>query len=243
MSLQVTAVECELFRRGDDLLTYILRQVPRGEIQEKMILAVTSKIVSIAEGALVPADSVSSKVDLVQREADVFIGEIGYGCSLTVKNGLFIAAAGIDESNSENGDYILYPKDPYASARCLWQGLREAWGIEDLGILLTDSHTSPLRQGVTGICLSYHGFRPVRDMVGSKDLFGRTLKMTKLNLADGLSAAAVLTMGEGAECRPLALLHGAELEFADEGNPGALAMSLEEDLYYPLIREFMSARK
>lgn len=237
-SLEVLPLTTKIFSAGESLTDFIVEQVPRDAVVEKMIVAVTSKIVSLAENRLVPVDSIS-KLDLVKREADVFLGEIGHGCSLTIKEGLMIPSAGIDESNSAGGDYILYPEDPVISARNLWRDLKAAWGLKNLGVLLTDSHTSPLRQGVTGIGLSHWGFGAVKDMVGTKDIFGRELKMTKMNLIDGLSAAVVLMMGEGRERRPLALVYRAPVEFRDETGPEEIRMPLEMDLYYPVLKPLM----
>ena len=151
-------------------------------------------------------------------------------------------SAGIDESNSETGEYILYPKDPFASAHNLWAALRETWKIKNLGVLITDSHTTPLRRGVTGICVSYAGFSAVRNMVGTEDLFGRPLRMTQMNFADGLAAAAVMLMGEGAESQPMALIENAAVQFCQRIDPSEIAIPLEEDLYYPLLRSFQSAK-
>lgn len=236
-TLQVTPIQTDIFPAGGDLAEFAARHVPPSQVRERMILAVTSKIVSLAENRLVPHDSID-KAALVKQEADVFLGEVGYGCFLTVKEGLFIPSAGIDESNSAGGDYIVYPAKPYESAERLWRALRERWGIKELGILLTDSHTSPLRKGVTGICLSHWGFTAVRNMIGTRDIFGRELMMTKMNLADGLSAATVLMMGEGSEKRPLAVVHGAECEFHDVVDPEDLRMPLKDDLYYPFFAKF-----
>ena len=78
------------------------------------------------------------------------------------------------------------------------------FGWKNFGVLITDSHTTPLRRGVTGIALSYWGFSGVQNKVGTPDLFGRTLKMTHVNLADAFAAAAVLVMGESNESTPVA---------------------------------------
>jgi coenzyme F420-0:L-glutamate ligase len=235
-SLHLHAIQTAIFHRGEDLVQFIVGSVPGNLVQEKMILAVTSKIVSLAEGRLVSKFEID-KATLVKRESEVFLGEVGYGTFLTIKEGLFIPSAGIDESNSEGGEYILYPPDPVMSAKRLWEQLREIWGVRELGILLTDSHTSPLRRGVTGICLSYWGLRAVRNMEGSEDLFGRKLQMTRMNLADGLAAAAVLMMGEGSESRPLVVIANADVEYDDVTRPDELKMPLQDDLYYPLFRE------
>ena len=242
MSLQFQAVKTKIFSAGENLADFIVAQMPRKLVQEKMILAVTSKIVSLAENRLVTRNSIE-KLALIKREADVFVGEIGYGTMLTIKEGLLIPTSGIDESNSENGDYILYPQDPFASAHKLYQDLRKRWDLKELGILLTDSRSSPLRQGVTGVCLAYWGFTAVKDLIGTEDLFGRELKMTKINYGDALSATSVMIMGEGQEQQPLSVIFGADCQFADEGDPGQLRMPLESDMYAPLIQSFIEQSK
>lgn len=240
-SLTVTPVKTPIYREGD-LTDFIEKSVPLSMIQEEMILAVTSKIVSLAENRLVPQNQIS-KENLVKQEADVFFGEIGYGCYLTVKEGLLIPSAGIDESNSESGSYILYPEDPFHSAHVLWKSLKEKWNLKKLGIILTDSHTTPLRRGVTGIALSFWGFQPIRKMVGTKDLFGRELKMTNMNLVDGIATSAVMMMGEGSESTPLAIVNGVDVEFNNLSNMESLSIPLSDDLYGPLLRTYLETHR
>lgn len=235
-SLQVQAIPTRIFRVGESLAQFVHQQVPAELVQEQMVIAVTSKIVSLAEKRLVDRSALS-KAELVRREADHNFGEVAYGCFLTVKHGLFIPSAGIDESNSEQDQFILYPEDPFASARALWQALRERWGLRELGILLTDSHTTPLRRGVTGISLAHCGFGGLTDLIGAPDLFGRRMQMTTVNVADGLAAAATLMMGEANEARPLAVIRHPGLSFAAETNPEEVRMPLEQDLYYPFFRD------
>jgi dihydrofolate synthase / folylpolyglutamate synthase len=236
--LEVYPVKTRIFHPRESLAEFIVASVPEELVFDGMILAITSKIVSLAEGQTLSHAGVNKK-QLVESEADTYLGEIGHGCHLTIKSGLLIPSAGIDESNSEAGDYILYPRDPFASAVRLWTDLRARWQLEKLGVVLTDSHTSPLRRGVTGIALSYAGIRGIKDLVGELDLFGRPLKMTQMNLADGLAAAAVLMMGEAAEARPLAVVRGADVEFSETLYMEELQIALEEDLYYPVLKEFL----
>ena len=227
---RVTALHTDLFSAGRDLVDFIVSSVPREWVAEKMILAITSKILSLAEGAVVPRSEIG-KSALIHREADAVLGETLYGVVLTIKHGLLLPSAGIDESNSVNGDFILFPKDPYASAQRLHSALRKIWGIHELGILITDSHTQPLRKGVTGIGLAHWGFRATRDLVGETDLFGREIKMTHVNVLDALAAAAVYQMGEVAECRPLALLYGSGVEFTESSSAEEITIAREDDLY------------
>nr|WP_295900295.1 coenzyme F420-0:L-glutamate ligase [uncultured Bdellovibrio sp.] len=237
-SMMISPIQTSVFRQGDDLVEFILKHVDVSLLHEKAILAITSKIVSIDEGCLVPLSSIDKK-DLIRREADHYLGEIGFGVSLTIKHGLLVAAAGIDESNSESGDYIVYPKDPYVSAERIRQALMKRLGLSELGIILTDSRTGPLRLGVVGVSLSYAGFHPLRNMIGQNDIFGRPLKMTKINLTDSLAAAAVLMMGEAAEKCPLAIIQNAPVEFTDFPERSELEVDPSEDMYLPLYKHLM----
>lgn len=231
--LSILPVRTPIFRAGESISDFVASNIsaPR----EDLIIAVTSKIVSLAENRLVEKLSIEKSV-LVKREADHNLGAIGYGSLLTIKEGLLIASAGIDESNSETGDYILYPEKPFESARLICESLRARWQIKNVGILLTDSRTSPLRFGVTGVALAYWGFRGLQNKVGSRDLFNRELQMTKINYADGLASAATLVMGEGNESRPLAVISGADVEFVKDTDPNEIKTRLEDDLYYPFLK-------
>ena len=231
---RVIPLRTEVFSAGEDLVDFVVRGVPRERVAEKMILAITSKIVSIAEGALVPRGEIG-KPELIHREAEAYLGETLYGVALTIKHGILIPSAGIDESNSVDGAFILFPKDPYASARRLHAALRKAWGLHDLGIIITDSHTQPLRKGVTGIGLAHWGFKATRDLVGESDLFGREMKMTHVNVLDALAVSAVYGMGEVAERRPLALIYGSGAEFTETSSQTEIAIPREGDLYGHLL--------
>lgn len=235
-SLQATAISTRIFHQGEKILDFLLQHLPT--LREGDIVAVTSKIVSLAEGAVVSRGSISKK-ELIQQEADVYLGELAYDCHLTIKHGLLIPSAGIDESNSENEDFILFPKDPFLSAQQLCDALKAAYKIKNLGLIITDSHTSPLRRGVTGVCLAYAGMEAVTNFVGQPDIFGRKLKMTQINNIDALSAAAVWCMGESNECTPLALIKSESVKFANSIDRQELTIGLDEDLYSPLLKAAM----
>jgi F420-0:gamma-glutamyl ligase len=236
--LSVRPIKTRIFRENENLFDFIVSQIDPRYIHESMILAITSKIVSLAENQLLDKKSID-KHKLIDDEADHNLGEVGYGCFLTIKEGLFIPSAGIDESNSESDRYILYPKDPFASAQKICEQLKTHWGLQKLGVIITDSHTTPLRRGVTGISLSHWGFQGLKNMIGTPDLFGRELLMTTINLADGLATAATVVMGEANECRPLAIIQGAVVEFTSSTDPEELKMPLKEDLYYPFFKHLL----
>ena len=92
-----------------------------------------------------------------------------------------------------------------------------------------------------GFALAYYGFQPLKEYRGTKDLFGREMKMTQANFPDALASAAVLAMGEGNESMPLALVRDIpDLVFTSRPyRPRKPHSSFEikskEDLYYPLL--------
>jgi putative folate metabolism gamma-glutamate ligase len=208
-------------------------------LPERSVLAITSKIVSICEGRVLPMVGVDKQA-LIAEEAERYLpADPRYGVSLTIKQDMLIATAGIDESNSD-GHYVLWPSDAQCSADAVREHLRQRFGVREVGVVITDSRTTPLRLGVTGVALAHSGFRALNDYVGTKDLFGRALRMTKVNVMDALATGAVLVMGEGSECTPLALLEDLPFVSFQERNPsaeelGALRIPLEDDLYAPLL--------
>lgn len=225
----------------DDLLSVIKNALPR--LQENTVLVITSKVVSIWQERCVPKREYPDKDELIKKEADFYLPREAAPNAWvmhTLKHNLFIPSAGIDESNS--GDYYtLWPKDPKMSAKKLWQWARKTYRVRDVGIVISDSHSIPLRRGMMGFALSYYGFRPLKEYRGTKDLFGREMKMTQTNLPDALASAAVLTMGEGNESMPLALIRDIpDIQFTDRPyHPRRAHSSFEiktkEDLYYPLL--------
>ena len=220
-----------------DLFALLDRYVPR--LSERSVLAITSKIVAICEGRVRPIAG-TDKRQLIAEEAERYLPvDPRYGVSLTVKSGMLIATAGIDESNSD-GHYVLWPSDAQRSADALREQLSQRFGLREVGVVITDSRTTPLRLGVTGVALAHSGFQALNDYVGKQDLFGRALRMTKVNVMDALATSAVLVMGAGSECPPLALIDELPFVTFQPRDPsaeelGALRTSLEDDLYAPLL--------
>lgn len=222
--------------------TDLLRVVDQalGKLEERSIVVVTSKIAAICEGRTVAVEDVD-KSTLIEQEAERYLpAEMNkYHVALTIKNGALVPNAGIDESNG-NGHYVLWPGHPYAVANQVRAHLRTRFALNQMGVIITDSHTTPLRWGVTGMAIGYSGFNPIKSYVGDTDLFGHELHYSTVNVADALAAAAVLVMGEGDEQTPLAVV--SDLPFVtfqhDDPTPDeirALRIDMEGDLYGPLL--------
>ena len=235
--MYIRAVKTDRVEQPQDLCAFVDEFLP--PLEERTIVAVTSKVVSICEGRTVPKTSVS-KEKLIKQEADLIIPNpeaTDDRIILTYKNHLLIPSAGIDESNG-NGRYILYPKDPFQSVRKIWEHLRQKHNLKEVGVLMTDSRTTPLRWGVTGVALAWQGFKPTASCIGKLDLFGQPLRVTKINVADALAVSAVFSMGESSECTPLALITEASHVIFDDKNHNAEELCIEpkEDLYRPLVK-------
>ena len=225
--LEVKAYKTQIFNQGEDLIDFITNEVGT-KLMEGDILAVTSKIISLWVGQVVSKKEMD-KETLIRQEADVYLGSTDYGVHLTIKENQLFPSSGIDESNCRGDFWILFPQNPYLIADQILSSLKERLQIKKLGLLITDSKTTPLRRGVTGTALAYSGFHGVTNKRGSLDLFGRPLKITEINQADALAAAAVLLMGEGNEAKPLAIIKTV-VTFGDT-SPSEIRISPEEDLY------------
>ena len=129
------------------------------------------------------------------------------------KLGFVCANAGIDHSNvagsgNENQEFVLLlPEDPVKSARNIREQIKQKTG-KDIGVMIIDSHGRAWRNGTVGICIGLSGLPALIDERGWKDLFGYTLKITVVGVADELAAAASLMMGQAAEGKPAVLVRG-----------------------------------
>ena len=238
--MKVKNFKTHLIQPNESLLNIIYQHISK--IPNQSILVITSKILSLCQNRIIAKTKVLNKQVLIEQEAEQYLAVTATkypDIYLTIKQNILIPNAGIDESNG-NECYILYPLNIQAEVNKIWQACKEQYQITKLGVIITDSHTTPLRRGVTGIALAWCGFKPLHDYIGSPDLFGNKLRVTKLNIVDSLAAAAVFCMGEGNEQTPLALITETEKIVFQEQTPSAqelaeVTIPLQEDIYAPLL--------
>ncbi len=211
------------------------------DLKENSVVLVTSKIVSICEGRFIKVGTVD-KDELIITESERYLPRIKnkFNVAVTIAHGIFGANAGIDESNA-NDYYVLWPEDPQASANRIRVYLRQKFGLKNLGVVITDSKTTPLRWGVTGISLAHSGFLALKDYIGTPDIFGRQFQFEKLNVADSLATAGVLAMGEGNEQTPLAIVSDIPTITFQENDPTleelkSLEISIDEDVFGDFLK-------
>jgi len=214
--------------------------------RQKDIVIISSKFVSISEGAVVQIDQLRAShkakviakkfqmdeklTELVLREADQIYGGIP-GFLLCKKNGMLCPNAGIDRSNIPNGYAVLYPPLPFESADRLRLNFLNKNKLK-IFVVISDSRLMPGRLGTSGIAIAVSGFKPVIDERGKKDLFGNTLRVTMRAAGDGLASIGVALMGESRESTPVVVVRGFEvMEDNKHMNWQDLAIDPLEDIY------------
>ena len=208
-------------------------------------MAVTSKIISYCQGSLIEKKrkNINKKHKIVKQEADLYLEPHSskYNLMLTVKNYTLAVYAGVDESNAD-GYYVLWPKDLQETANSIWKFLRTEYQLKYVGVVITDSKTTPYRWGVTGTCIAHCGFKALIDWRGKPDLFGYHLTMVQVNIAESVASAAVFEMGEVAEQTPLAVVKQIkDIEFQDRVPSNKelqeLIIEMDDDVYAPLLQK------
>ena len=241
-----------MVQAGDNLAQQILDALARADVELRTgdIVCLAQKIVSKAEDRQVDLASVEPSseaqtlaaetdkdprlVELILQESTDILRKKPGILIVRHKLGLVGANAGIDQSNIDHGDgeaALLLPVDPDASAERLREALFQTTGAT-VGVIITDSHNRPWRLGTVGVAIGCAGLTVLDDYRGGQDSYGRELKVTLINRADALAAAATLVMGETTEKIPLAIIRGFEAE-VDTANQSAamIARPLEEDLF------------
>ncbi len=224
--------------RGSDLAGQIIDAAGAAgmALGDRDVVVVTQKIVSKAEGAIEPIDAEDplSHKPLVEREAVRILRRRGDLLLTETRHGFVCANAGIDLSNVERGSAALLPEDPDRSARRIRDGIRGRAGV-DVGVIVSDTFGRPWRRGVTDVAIGSAGLRPIVDLRGSTDAYGRELEVTEVAVVDEIAAAAELVMGK-ATGTPVAIVRGLDESIFDvQGGRGGVVDTVvrahREDLF------------
>ena len=233
-------------RPGDDLAAAIAAAAPP-DLGDGDVLVVAHKAVSKAEGrirtladvrpgrrAQVLAAEHGKDPRMVQaildESAAVLRAERGVLICET-RHGLVCANAGVDASNAPQGQVVLLPTDPDASARRLRSALAAA-GRGRPGVVIADSFGRAWRLGQTDVAIGAAGLQVLDDWRGLTDERGRELRATAIAAADAVASAADLARLKDSG-HPVVLVRGLERLWRTEDGPGAAALRRppEEDLF------------
>jgi len=229
-SLQISGVPgLPEISEGDNLAEMIAAQT---ELRDGDVLVVTQKVVSKAEGRLVPLDPADpdAKIRLVESESARIVRRRGDLLISETKHGFVCANAGIDLSNVAEGFAALLPLDPDRSARWIRDGIRARAGVE-VGVIVSDTFGRPWRNGLTDVAIGVAGVAAVVDLRGTFDTQGRELEATQVCVADELAGAAELVMGKAAGTAA-AVVRGVPKEWLRESSvKSEIVRSKADDLF------------
>ncbi|MBK3634805.1 coenzyme F420-0:L-glutamate ligase [Streptomyces sp. MBT97] len=212
-------------RAGDDLAKLIAAAEPG--LADGDVLLVTSKIVSKAEGRIVRAEDREAAID---AETVRVVARRGTLRIVENRQGLVMAAAGVDASNTPAGTVLLLPEDPDASARLIRDGLRDALGVE-VGVVVTDTFGRPWRAGLTDVAIGAAGVRVLDDLRGGTDAHGNPLSATVVATADELAAAGDLVKGK-ASALPVAVVRGlGHVVVSDDAGARVMVRGARDDMF------------
>lgn len=222
-------------RPGDDLGAVIAEHA---SLQDGDVVVVTSKVVAKVEGRLVLLESDDPDAREAARQAAIdaetvrVVARRGDLRIVETKQGLVLAAAGVDASNVARDELALLPADPDASADLLREVLRERLGVE-VAVIITDTMGRAWRAGLTDAAIGVSGITALTDPRGQVDAYGNRLDVTRVAVADEIAAAADLVKGKLGGL-PVAVVRGLapDGKLPDDGNgTRELLRSAGEDLF------------
>ncbi|SEC65274.1 coenzyme F420-0:L-glutamate ligase / coenzyme F420-1:gamma-L-glutamate ligase [Nocardioides exalbidus] len=208
-------------RPGDDLAALVLEACAGGaDLRDGDVVAVTSKVVSKAEGRIRTGD----REEAIEEESVRVVARRGATRIVRHRLGLTMAAAGVDASNVEPGTIVLLPLDPDATAQALRRDLLARGGV-NVAVIVTDTAGRAWREGQTDIAIGAAGLLVAEDFAGRTDGYGNPLAVTLPAVADELAGTAELVQGKLGG-RPVAVVRGrGDLVLPPgEDGPGARAL-------------------
>lgn len=219
---------------GTDLAAVIVAAAPW--LADGDVVVITSKVVSKAEGRLVPVppeagpDRDAARDAAIDGETARVVARRGPMRIVQTHYGLVLAAAGVDESNVDRSHIVLLPVDPDASAAALRDRIRELGGV-DVAVVVSDTMGRPWRIGQTDVAIGAAGINAVRDHRGEADAYGNILDVTQVAVVDELAAAADLVKGKATQV-PVAVVRGLRFLTGDaEGGARSLVRAGPEDMF------------
>ncbi len=242
-----------LIRQGDNLADIVVSALQNNHItaEDHDILVFAQKIISKAEGRAINITTISPSqraielarqtdkdarvVELILQESSEVLRTRPGTIIVEHKLGFVCANAGVDHSNVAGvGDsaeewVLLLPAEPDHSAEKIRNEIEFKFG-KRIGILIIDSHGRAWRNGTVGVAIGIAGLPGLEDLRGKTDLFGFTLRITQVGVADELAAAASLMMGQAAEGTPVVHVRGFPYPLR-EGSLKELIRPRDQDLF------------
>ena len=240
MSVQVIPVDgLPEVHPGDELASMLEGPLRALGARSGDVVVVTQKIVSKAEGRVVPDED---RAAWVERETERVVARRGELTIAATRHGFVCANAGVDASNVDGGGLTLLPVDPDGSAERIRGALARSLAIEGIGVVITDTFGRAWREGVINVAIGVAGIPAMIDLRGAPDHTGRALEATIVALADEIAAASGLVMGKAAHV-PAALVRGVATGGARAGRGADLVRGPQDDLFRESPLQALHARR
>lgn len=198
-SLEVRAIRWPEITTAHDLAQLL---ADTAELRDGDVIAVTSKVVSKAEGQVVSGE----RARAIEVETDRVVARRASSVIAETRHGLVMAAAGVDASNTPPGTVVLLPVDSDVSARRLRERLRAVTGL-NVAVVVTDTVGRAWRNGQTDLAIGCAGLPAIVELSGSRDTHGNELVLTAPAIADEVAGATDLVKGKASGC-PVAVVTG-----------------------------------
>jgi len=249
-TIQIIGVKgLPIIKEKDDLAKLICVAAERQgtPVENGDVIVVTHVVASRSEGHIVNLDTVTPSdfakafaekfekdpavVETVLRESKNII-RMGDGKLITeTRHGFICANAGVDRSNVPGERNVaLLPRNPDHSARKIRKKIKKLTGKE-VAVIISDTHGRPLREGEINVAIGVAGINPIRDRRGETDLFGYVLRIKRTAIADELSSAAELVIGQADEGVPVAIIRGYPYPKSEKAKATELVRRKENDLF------------
>jgi coenzyme F420-0:L-glutamate ligase/coenzyme F420-1:gamma-L-glutamate ligase len=218
---------------GDELAV-LIADAARAQgtpVADRDCVVVTQKIVSKAEGRIVPLphDDLDARRRLVESESVRIVRRRGDLIISETRHGFVCANAGVDLSNVEDGYAALLPVEPDRSAKHVRDAFRARVGVE-VGVIVSDTFGRAWRRGLTDVAIGVSGIAAIVDLRDTPDALGRILHVTEVAVADEIASAAELVMGKAAGV-PAAIVRGLDPSWFRESSVRELVRPPQEDLF------------
>jgi len=224
-------LDIPLIDTGDNIAEIIFHSAERQSIgfEDGDILAVTSKIISKAEGRMVNLTEIQPSgdavalgketkrdprlIELIMRESKEILRVSDQVIIVEHRLGFICANAGIDHSNvlgsygNKEDWFLLLPLSPDDSAEKIKTYIKQMTG-RGIGVIVIDSHGRPWRKGTVGVIIGTSQVPALIDLRGKTDLFGYQLRISEVAAGDELAASASLMMGQADEMIPAIHIRG-----------------------------------
>lgn len=244
MSIEIFPIHINKeIHRGEKIAELILSS-SKQKIQDGDIFVISQKIISKQEGRIVNLSDIFPSelavglareynkdpklIEAILSESKRIVRMYNDILIVETHHGFICANAGVDESNVENGYATLLPTDPDKSAFEIQTKLKEKTK-KKVAVIISDTFGRAFRMGQTDVAIGIAGIEPILDYAGTKDNFGRTLRVTSIAISDEICSAAELVMGKTKNC-PVAIIRNYKYKQKDSSiNP--IIRPKHEDLF------------